>query len=64
MGDSLEVTERKYTIGEVMKAEREGRLLEAFGAGTAVSSSPWLFSVFDEYELLITDDSGLFGLSL
>lgn len=38
MGGLLEVTERKYTIGEVMEAERDERLLEAFGAGTAVSS--------------------------
>ncbi|KAF2399206.1 branched-chain amino acid aminotransferase [Trichodelitschia bisporula] len=33
--DELEIVERKYDIGEVMKAADEGRLLEAFAAGTA-----------------------------
>jgi branched-chain amino acid aminotransferase len=37
LGDELEVTERKYTIAEVMEAAAEGRLLESFAAGTAVS---------------------------
>ena len=36
LGDELEVTERKYTIDEVVQADAEGRLLEAFAAGTAV----------------------------
>lgn len=35
--DELEVTERKFTIGEIQKAATEGRLLESFAAGTAVS---------------------------
>ncbi|KAK6344425.1 hypothetical protein TWF696_008062 [Orbilia brochopaga] len=34
------VSERKFTIGEVKKAADEGRLLEAFGAGTAAVVSP------------------------
>jgi branched-chain amino acid aminotransferase len=38
LGDEYEVTERKYTIAEVMEADAEGRLLESFAAGTAVSS--------------------------
>lgn len=37
LSGKLEVTERKYTIGEVIEAKDEGRLLEAFSAGTAVS---------------------------
>jgi branched-chain amino acid aminotransferase len=36
--DEIEVTERKFTIGEIQEAVSEGRLLEAFAAGTAVSS--------------------------
>jgi branched-chain amino acid aminotransferase len=37
LADELEVTERKYTIDEVLEADSEGRILEAFAAGTAVS---------------------------
>ena len=36
--ESLEVVERTYTISEVEEAWREGRLVEAFVSGTAVSS--------------------------
>lgn len=32
----LEVVERKYTIDEVLEADKEGRIVEAFAAGTAV----------------------------
>lgn len=35
--DNLVVTERKYTIAELVRADAEGRILEAFAAGTAVS---------------------------
>lgn len=38
--EGWEVNERKYTIGEVAKAADEGRLLEAFGSGTAAVVSP------------------------
>lgn len=34
------VSERKYTIAEVAKAADEGRLIEAFGSGTAAVVSP------------------------
>ena len=34
--EGLEVVERKYTMGEVLEAYEEGRLVEAFAAGTAV----------------------------
>lgn len=37
LGDELEITERKYTIDEVIEADAEGRLIESFAAGTAVS---------------------------
>jgi len=36
----LEVNERWITMGEVKQASDEGRLLEAFGAGTAVVIAP------------------------
>lgn len=37
LNDELEVSERKFTIGEIQEAEEESRLLESFAAGTAVS---------------------------
>ena len=40
LSNDLDIMERKYTIGELMEAEAEGRLLESFAAGTAVSLFP------------------------
>ena len=37
LSDELVITERKYTIDEVVEADKEGRILEAFSCGTAVS---------------------------
>lgn len=37
LGDGLVVTERSYTIQELIEANNQGRLLEAFSCGTAVS---------------------------
>jgi branched-chain amino acid aminotransferase len=37
LAGEVEVVERKYTIDEVVQAASEGRLVEAFAAGTAVS---------------------------
>jgi len=34
------ISERKYTMGELSEASKDGRLLEAFGAGTAAVVSP------------------------
>lgn len=39
LAHEIEVTERKFTIAEIMEAATEGRLLESFAAGTAVSSN-------------------------
>eukprot|EP00752_Nemacystus_decipiens_P002932 g2727.t1 len=39
-GVPLEVNERYLTMGEVVKASQEGRLLEVFGTGTAAVISP------------------------
>ena len=46
LGDDVVVTERKYTIAEVLEADSEGRLLESFAAGTAVSYHPFCCSRF------------------
>lgn len=35
----IKVTERKFTVMEIMEAAAEGRLLESFAAGTAVSAN-------------------------
>ncbi|CAI6097565.1 unnamed protein product [Clonostachys chloroleuca] len=35
LSDELVITERKYSIAEVLEASSEGRILEAFAAGTA-----------------------------
>lgn len=38
--NEFKVTERRLTIDELTKASREGRILEAFGSGTAVVVCP------------------------
>ncbi|KAI9734877.1 MAG: Mitochondrial branched-chain amino acid (BCAA) aminotransferase [Cirrosporium novae-zelandiae] len=38
--EGWEIIERKYTMSEVSEAAKEGRLIEAFGAGTAATVSP------------------------
>ncbi|CAG9945552.1 unnamed protein product [Clonostachys rosea f. rosea IK726] len=35
LGDNIVITERKYSIDGVIEADSEGRILEAFAAGTA-----------------------------
>ena len=37
---NMKITERHYNINEVIKALQEGRLLEAFGTGTAAVICP------------------------
>lgn len=37
LAGEIEVVERRYTIHELLEASKEGRLVEAFAAGTAVS---------------------------
>ncbi|KAK4042668.1 aminotransferase [Parachaetomium inaequale] len=40
LAGEVEVVERKYTIDEVVEADREGRLVESFAAGTAYFICP------------------------
>lgn len=40
--EGLEVIERKYTMNDLMDAHKDGRLVEAFAAGTAVCFPPYL----------------------
>ena len=46
LAGEVEVVERKYTIDEVVEADKEGRLIEAFAAGTAVCFSPSIYFCF------------------
>lgn len=39
-GDDIEVSERSLTMPEIKEASEEGRLIEAFGAGTAAVVTP------------------------
>merc|ERR1719263_452065 len=50
------VTERNYTLREFIEAIQEGRLLEAFGSGTAAIVSPVKGIIFDNKEYLIPLD--------
>lgn len=54
--DEYKVTERNYTLTEVIEAIQEGRLLEAFGSGTAAIVSPVKGIIFNEKEYLIPLD--------
>jgi len=36
--EPLEIVERKFTMADVAEAVKEGRVIEAFAAGTAVSN--------------------------
>ena len=38
LGDELEIVEREFTMEDIVEAVAEGRVVEAFAAGTAVSS--------------------------
>lgn len=38
--EAVEVVERKFTMGDLLEAHREGRLVEAFAAGTAFFVAP------------------------
>ncbi|KAK2615251.1 hypothetical protein N8I77_002019 [Diaporthe amygdali] len=40
LGDEVDVVERKYTVDEVLEADREGRMVESFAAGTAFFVCP------------------------
>jgi len=40
LAGKVEVVERKYTMHEVVEAADEGRLVEAFGSGTAFFIAP------------------------
>lgn len=55
--NEYKVTERNYTLTEVIEAIQEDRLLEAFGSGTAAIVSPVKGIIFDQKEYLIPLDN-------
>lgn len=56
----IEVNERFISMKEIVKAEKEGTLLEAFGAGTAAVVSPVKGIVYDDHEIKVPtgEDAG------
>lgn len=54
----LEVNERWLTMKEVVAAEKEGRLVECFGAGTAVVISPVKSIFYDGHEIQVSKVGG------
>lgn len=58
LGEEVTVVERKFTMDEVVKASEEGRLLEAFASGTAVSTNT-TWSAHDPTDICMTSSSSL-----
>jgi branched-chain amino acid aminotransferase len=54
--EPVEIVERKFTMDDVIDAVQEGRIIEAFAAGTAVSI--WAGDIFE----LIADNLIVFRL--
>ncbi|KAL6857734.1 branched-chain-amino-acid transaminase bat2 [Amphichorda felina] len=66
--EGWKISERKYTIKELYDASKEGRLIEAFGAGTAAIVSPvrkisWKGEIID-CGLKETEESGEIALRM
>ncbi|KAM0426758.1 hypothetical protein ACHAPT_008074 [Fusarium lateritium] len=66
--EGWKISERKYTMKELAEASKEGRLLEAFGAGTAAIVSPvrsisWKGELVD-CGLSETEESGEIALKM
>lgn len=58
-GTRLEVVERRLTMGEVVKAFEEGRLLEVFGTGTAAVIAPVCSIKYKEKEIEVKSGSSI-----
>lgn len=61
-GEKVEVVERKFTMAEVVKAVREGRMVEAFAAGTAYFVAPVGLIGYKNEELEIPLAEGTTGV--
>eukprot|EP00904_Undaria_pinnatifida_P004435 jgi/Undpi1/13993/HiC_scaffold_9.g03644.m1 len=58
-GARLDVVERRLTMGEVVKASEEGRLLEVFGTGTAAVIAPVRSIKYMEKEIQVPSGSSI-----
>jgi branched-chain amino acid aminotransferase len=57
LGEEMEVVERRYTIDEVLEADKEGRLIESFAAGTAVRLIDTTRCLYQHFATEITSDA-------
>jgi len=48
----LDILETRFTIGDILEAWEDGRLLEAFLSGTAVSFQPFLLNLSSYFHFL------------
>jgi branched-chain amino acid aminotransferase len=58
----IEVVERKFTMFEIQKAAKEGRLVEAFAAGTAWFIAPVGMIRFRGEDIVVPQSEGSSGL--
>jgi branched-chain amino acid aminotransferase len=61
-GESVEVVERSFTMDEIVAAQKEGRLVEAFAAGTAFFVAPVSTIHFRGQDLEVPMSEGESGL--
>lgn len=61
--EGLEVVEKRYTMSDIMEAQAEGRLVEAFAAGTAFFIAPVGLIHFrgKDLEVAMDGDSGVYA---
>ena len=64
LGGSVETSERWLRMSEVVEAQKEGRLLEVFGAGTAVVISPVKCIVYKDMEINVPTAEGVGDIAL
>jgi branched-chain amino acid aminotransferase len=58
--EALEVVERKYSIHELIEAHKEGRLVEAFAAGTAYFIAPVVQIQYKDTNMVPTQLDGIY----
>ena len=60
----MSVSERTLTIADIAEAAESGRLLEAFGCGTAAVISPVKSVTFEDVEYTCNDSPGPWAQAL
>lgn len=61
--EAIEVVERRFTMAQLIEAQKEGRLIEAFAAGTAFFVAPVSVIHFrgDDIDVPMDGDSGVYA---